>query len=419
MQSTRDLSQRLLHPLPLLILGFTVFIGGLLLVNRLTVPLPENVMERLIVLMTGTGLLLTIVTFAVYKSGILYYLKLRLLLAVMVLIIIGIVLLYQWILSQEIFSYSYYFPMISTVMFFTALLSISIGYFVSRTITGRLFALSEAAGAVAQGNFGIRLDVRGTDEIAFLIRSFNAMAQDLQEVEEQKQRLEQTRRDLVAWVSHDLRTPLTSMRVMLEALADKVITDEETQTRYIETTLSEIQHLSHLINDLFELAKLDVGHMELDRQPVPIADLISDTMGSMMAKAERKNIRLQGQVDDELDLVNVAPEKIQRVLKNLLDNALKYTPAGESVNIHAHHCKGKFVQVDICNTGVLIPPESLSKLFESFYRGEKSRVRTDDERGTGLGLAIARGFVHAHGGKIWAESSPEKGTIFSFTLPET
>ena len=418
MQSSQNLSQKFLHPLPLLTLGFVVLIGGLMLINRVSMPLPENVMERLIVIMTVTGIVLSLVAYGVYKSGVLYYLKVRLLLAVMVLIIIGIVLLYQWILSQELFSYSHYFPMISTVMSFTALLAISIGYFVSRTMTSRLFALSEAAQEVAQGNFETRLETRGNDEIAFLMRSFNAMARDLQEVEEQKRQLEQTRRDLVAWVSHDLRTPLTSMRVMLEALADGVIADEETQNRYIATTLSEIQHLNHLINDLFEMAKLDVGHIELDCQPVPIADLISDTMGSMMVKAQHKNIVLNGEVDDDLDLVNVAPEKIQRVLKNLLDNAIKYTPEGETVNIRAHRCDDNFVQVDVHNTGVHIPSENLPNLFESFYRGEKSRAQKDDERGTGLGLAIARGFVQAHGGKIWASSSAEDGTTFSFTLPE-
>lgn len=418
MQLTRNFSKYLFHPLPLLVISLIVLVGGLLTINHIMMPLSESVMEQLIILMTGTGILLIIVTFAVYKSGILYYLNVRLLLALMVVIIIGIVLLYQWIISQVFFSYSYYFPMISTVMFFTGLLAISIAYFISQAMTRRLFALMDAAGKVAQGNFGTRLDAQGNDEIAHLIRSFNAMAHDLQEVDEQKRQLEQTRRDLVAWVSHDLRTPLTSMRVMLEALSDGVITDEETQTRYIKTTLSEIQHLSHLINDLFEMAKLDVGHLELDCQATTIADLISDTMGSMMAKAQKKGIILSGKVDDDVDLVYIAPEKIQRVLKNLLDNAIKYTPEGESVTICASRCDDESVQVDVHNTGVHIPADTLPSLFESFYRGEKSRATTDDERGTGLGLAIARGFIQAHGGKIWAESSPGEGTTFSFTLSE-
>ena len=195
------------------------------------------------------------------------------------------------------------------------------------------------------------------------------------------------------------------------------ITDTKTEQRYIQTTLKEIQHLSHMITDLFEMAKLDVGHINLEIYPTPIADLISDTMGSLMVKAQKKGISLEGSVDEGIDLVQIAPDKIQRVLKNLIDNAIKYTPAGEKVIISAKYRDDEAIQIDIHNTGVHIPPDILPNLFDSFYRGEKSRASTDDERGTGLGLAIARGFVQAHGGKIWAESDPSTGTTFSFTIP--
>ncbi|MDQ7037039.1 MAG: ATP-binding protein [Anaerolineae bacterium] len=285
-------------------------------------------------------------------------------------------------------------------------------------MTVRLFGLAKAADKLAQGDLSTRLDVRGNDEIALLIRSFNAMARDLQEVDIQKRQLEKTRRDLVAWVSHDLRTPLTSMRVMMEALADGVITDDETQSRYIKTTLNEIEHLSRLIQDLFEMARLDVGHLELDYAQTPIADLISDTIGGLMPKAQRKNILLTGHVEDDIDLVQVAPDKIQRVLKNLIDNAIQYSPTGERVVVTAYRKDNDCIQVDIHNTGVHIAKDVLPNLFDSFYRGEQSRANTDNERGTGLGLAIARGFIQAHGGEIWVESLPQSGTTFSFTVPE-
>ncbi|MEO0597207.1 MAG: ATP-binding protein, partial [Chloroflexota bacterium] len=325
-----------------------------------------------------------------------------------------------WIVSRVLYANSLYYSFMLMSMFFAGISALSFGYFVARAMTQRLFALVDAAGKVAQGDFSTRLDVAGNDEIAKLIESFNAMARDLEEVEEQKRQLEQTRRDLVAWVSHDLRTPLTSMRVMLEALADGVITDEETQQRYIETTLKEIQHLSHMITDLFEMAKLDVGHIDLDICPTSISDLISDTVGSLMAKAHNKQITLNGEVSGKVDLVDIAPDKIQRVLKNLIDNAIKYTPEGEQVTISAalHQDDPAMIRVSVHNTGVHIPAETLPNLFDSFYRGEKSRANTDDERGTGLGLAIARGFVNAHGGDIWATSSAEAGTTFSFTIPK-
>jgi signal transduction histidine kinase len=303
------------------------------------------------------------------------------------------------------------------VLFFAGMSAVSFGYFVSRAMTSRIFALAEASAKVAQGDFSTRLDVRGNDELAYLTRSFNKMTSDLQQVEEQKRQLEQSRRNLVAWVSHDLRTPLASMRVMLEALADGVISDKDTEQRYIQTTLSEIQHLSRLINDLFEMAKLDVGHLDLDLQPMPFAELVSDTMGSMLAKANAKQIRLEGEVDKAVDLVNIAPDKIQRVLKNLIDNAIRYSPEGEVVTIRAAYDHEENLRVEVHNSGVEIAPDVLPKLFDSFYRGEASRANEGEERGTGLGLAIARGFIEAHSGKIWAESSKDTGTCFIFTLP--
>ena len=413
------LSTNRINPILILSGSLLIFTGIIFVITQIFLPIQGQVVPSLIVLMTGIGTLLTIMSYALYKSGILQYLgSLRLLMLLMVGIIVMVVLFYLWILSEVLFASSVYLSFMTMAMFFAGMSSISFGYFVSRAMTQRLFALADAAGEVARGDFSTRIEIQGNDEIAYLARSFNSMAADLHDIEIQKQQLEQTRRDLVAWVSHDLRTPLTSMRVMLEALADGVISDTETQQRYISTTLREIQHLSHMITDLFEMAKLDVGHIDLEILPTPIGDLISDTIGSMMVKAQQKEIKIEGSVEDGIDLVYVAPDKIQRVLKNLIDNAIKYTPPGEKVSIRASKHDELSVRVDVHNTGVHIPSDVLPNLFDSFYRAEKSRANTDDERGTGLGLAIARGFVQAHGGKIWAESNQDIGTCFSFTIPE-
>jgi signal transduction histidine kinase len=401
-----------------LIGSLILFITALLGINMLDSRLPNDISTQLIVRLSASGILLTLFSYGVYKSGVLQYLgSLRILMLLIVLITVGVILFFLWILSQLIFSYSLYLPIMITVLFFAGMSAVSFGYFVSRAMTSRIFALAEASAKVAQGDFSTRLDVRGNDELAYLTRSFNKMTSDLQQVEEQKRQLEQSRRNLVAWVSHDLRTPLASMRVMLEALADGVISDKDTEQRYIQTTLSEIQHLSRLINDLFEMAKLDVGHLDLDLQPMPFAELVSDTMGSMLAKANAKQIRLEGEVDEAVDLVNIAPDKIQRVLKNLIDNAIRYSPEGEVVTIRAAYDQEENLRVEVHNSGVEIAPDVLPKLFDSFYRGEASRANEGEERGTGLGLAIARGFIEAHGGKIWAESSKDTGTCFIFTLP--
>lgn len=418
MQDPRFLLKLLRHPLSLLVVSLLALGLGMLGLSTLVMNLPGTLVQQLVVVMTVSGVLITISSYMIYRSGALQYLgSLRWLLLMIVLFTVGVILLNLWLLAQLMIFNTHYFPVVTTMMFFAGVTAISFGYFVSRVMTERLFRLARAAGRLAQGDLSTRLDIVGNDEIADLTRTFNAMAQDLQEVDEQKRHLEQTRRDLIAWVSHDLRTPLASMRVMLEALSDGVIEDEETQQRYLQTSLAEINHLSHLIDDLFEMAKLDVGHLELDYCETPIMDLISDTVGGMYAKAQRKRIKLEGEVQDGIDLVRVAPDKLQRVLKNLIDNAIKYTPEGERVRIRVWRKDETCIQIDVHNTGVHIGEDVLPNLFESFYRGERSRAATDDERGTGLGLAIARGLVEAHGGSIWAESAPGQGATFSFTLP--
>lgn len=418
---TQSLPSYVRHPIVAFIIGLIAVLLLTLLVINVGLNLPRMMTDQFVLVMTGVGIVSTVASYGIYRTGILQWLgSLRWLLLLIVMFTVGLVLLNTWLLSRVIFLDTHYLPLMSTLLLFAGLTSISFGYFVARAMTDRLFQLSSAADQLAEGDLTTRLDVRGNDEIAHLIARFNTMAHSLQEVDEQKRQLEKTRRDLVAWVSHDLRTPLTSMRVMMEAMADGVITDKETQERYLNNSLAEIEHLSRLIDDLFEMAKLDVGHFELDMALTPVHDLVSDTLGGMMGKAERKNITLEGHVADSIDLVNIAPDKIQRVLKNLLDNAIKYTPDGESVTLRVHRNDANIIQVDVHNTGVHIPDDVLPKLFESFYRGESSRAQgADGARGTGLGLAIARGFVEAHGGEIWATSSSEAGTTFSFTLPQS
>ena len=168
----------------------------------------------------------------------------------------------------------------------------------------------------------------------------------------------------------------------------------------------------------FELAQLDVGHLQIDFQEASLSDLISDTIGSMTPKAHQNQLTLKGEVADDVDMIHMAPDKIQRVLSNLVGNAIKYTPEGECVTLRAYR-SGKDIRIDIHNSGSYIPQDVLPRLFESFYRGERSRVQGEDgARGTGLGLAIARGFIEAHGGHIWAKSAKVDGTTFSFTLPQ-
>ena len=405
------------YPLIFFVVGIIGSLATLLLVVIPSV-IPEEDVTGLIVLLVGIGLATSAASFALYRLGIVQWFRsLRWALVLIIVLTVSLIFMNVWIMAKLMFINYHDLTLTTISLVFAGLTAIGVGFFVANNMTERIRRLAHAANRLARGDLSTRLAVNGNDELAELTKTFNAMAHSLQEVDEQKRVLEQTRRDLIAWVSHDLRTPLATMRVMIEAMADGVVTDPETVSRYLENTQNEIRHLSHLIDDLFELAQLDVGHLNLAFQNASLRDLISDTIGTMSARAQLHNVRLHGDVPDDLDLIYMAPDKIQRVLYNLVDNAVNYTPPGEEVHLTAHRA-GNTIQIDVHNTGVVISQEDLPEIFNSFYRGERSRARSDSgQRGTGLGLAIARGFVEAHHGRIWVESAPESGTTFSFTIP--
>jgi signal transduction histidine kinase len=259
-----------------------------------------------------------------------------------------------------------------------------------------------------------RVSVQGRDELAQLTRSFNAMAAQLEQAQAKQHELDVLRRELVAWVSHDLRTPLTSIRAMLEALADGVVDDPATVQRYYRVAQQDIRSLSHLIDDLFEVSQLDAGGLQLDLAPNSIGDLISDTLESFAETARQQSVQLSGDVQPDVDPVRMDARRIGRVLANLTANALRHTPARGHVHVSARRAIGT-VEVIVVDDGEGIRPEDLPHVFERFYRGEKSRSRATG--GSGLGLAIARGMVEAHGGSIRVESTVGQGAKFTFVLP--
>ncbi|GJM43067.1 MAG: hypothetical protein DHS20C20_33490 [Ardenticatenaceae bacterium] len=224
------------------------------------------------------------------------------------------------------------------------------------------------------------------------------------------------RKDLIAWTSHDLRTPLTSIRAMIEALHDGVVDDPTMVSRYYSTIRSDIIALNTIIDDLFELAQLDAGGLSLEMAHHALADLVSDTIESFQALAHEQSVTLQGKVDDDLGLVWMCAPKIGRVLANLVSNALRYAPAGGTVHVTAvRQQEGAVVIVQ--DNGPGFNKADLTRVFEQFYRGEQARSRASGS-GAGLGLAIARGIVLAHNGRIWAENAPEGGAIVGFSLPD-
>jgi signal transduction histidine kinase len=302
----------------------------------------------------------------------------------------------------------------TVLLLFAGGIAVSLGYFFSVSLTDRIANLSRAAGKVAQGQFDARVMVTGRDEIGDLARAFNDMAAQLDRAAQQQHELDRLRRELVAWIGHDLRTPLASIRVILEALVDGVVENPATIERYLNTAQHHITSLSLLLDDLFDMAQIDAGGLRLEREPSSMCDLISDTIEAFSALAERQGVTLKGSATPEVDPVSMDVQKIGRVLNNLLDNALRHTPTGGAVQVTTSASPSN-VQVEISDTGEGISEQDLPRVFERFYRGEKSRSRATG--GSGLGLAIAAGIVEAHGGQIGAESEVGQGTRVWFTLP--
>jgi signal transduction histidine kinase len=339
----------------------------------------------------------------------------------------GLTLLNVWLTARMMFINQHDLTLAGLLLLFAGGISVSFGYFLSSSITQKLGELAQASHRVSQGDFAARVVPAGRDEVAQLAEAFNTMATRLAQADADARALEAARRDLVAWASHDLRTPLASLRAMLDALADGVVTDPETVARYLQQSQTETARMSALIDDLFELAQMDAGQggVVLRCEPSSLTDLISDTLEAFRARAEARRVRLSGEVAPGLDPVWMAPEKISRVLSNLVENAIRHTPPGGTIEVGARP-ENDHVRVTVQDSGEGIAPDDLPRVFERFYRGDAARTREQrpaqdggprGSAGAGLGLAIARAVVEAHGGRIWAESEVGGGTRIQFELP--
>jgi signal transduction histidine kinase len=318
-----------------------------------------------------------------------------------------------WLTARLMFTSHHDLLLATVLLLFAGSMAMALGFFLTSALTDRIRVLDRAALEVASGDFNVRVPVDGNDELAGLATTFNEMSLQLEAAARKQRELEGMRRDLIAWVSHDLQTPLTSIRAIVEALADGVVEDPETVQRYLHTAQKEIRSLSELIDDLFQMAQLDAGGLPLDRENNSLSDLISDTLESFSELAARKGVDLKGSADPRVDPVYMDARRIGRVLSNLIGNAIRHTPPDGQVVVRALPLE-EGVMVEVSDTGEGIRPQDLPYIFERFYRGERSRSRATG--GAGLGLAISRGIVEAHGGYIDVESAAQ-GTRFYFSLP--
>ena len=284
--------------------------------------------------------------------------------------------------------------------------ALALSFLFSRSVVAPVLAMSQATQRIADGRYDERVQVVGSDELAGLALRFNQMAEKLDQVESMRRRL-------IGDVSHELRTPLTAIKGSMEGLMDGVLpADEET----FQQIHAEADRLNRLVDDLQELNRVEAHAYQLDYRPLDVSSLMQTVTKRLAPQAESKRISLDFGLTPDLPSILADEDRAMQVLTNLTGNALQYTPEGGKVTISAKRINDE-VQFSVHDTGIGIPPEHLSHIFDRFYRVDKSRSRQAGG-GSGIGLTIARALVEAHGGRIWVESAGSgQGSTFNFTLP--
>jgi signal transduction histidine kinase len=272
-----------------------------------------------------------------------------------------------------------------------------------RRALGDLDRIRATLAAVAEGRRDVGTGIEGSDEIARVARDVDAMIARL----DQEERM---RRTLFAAVSHDLRTPVTALRLLANAIDDEVV-DAELRREYVARMGTHVRALGTLIDDLFELTRLQSGELEWTMEQVSLALLLEEAVDAMRPAAEAGSVSMSARLDSALGAARANPEQLQRVLFNLIQNAIHHTPADGSVTVSAEAVEGA-IEVEVADTGDGVPADQRDRVFDPFFRGDVAR----QDGGAGLGLAISRAIVEAHGGRIWLADAPV-GTRVRFSLP--
>ncbi len=257
--------------------------------------------------------------------------------------------------------------------------------------------------------------VGGAEELGRLHEELAVTARRLDEARRRERTLEQSRRELVAWVSHDLRTPLAGIKALAEALEDGVVDDPTTIERYHRALGVEVDRLSGLVDDLFELSRAQAGVLRLELERVSLGDLVSDALASATPVAAAKGVRLEGRIAGEPPQLDASSPEVLRALRNILENAIRHTPADGTVLVEAGVEAGR-AYVSVVDDGGGIAEADLPRVFDVAFRGDSARTPADGGGGAGLGLAIARGLVEAHHGEITVENQ-NGGACFTVRLP--
>jgi signal transduction histidine kinase len=317
-------------------------------------------------------------------------------------------------LAGDGISGSYVLRTSALLLLTTLLFGAASGLFLFFFLTKRLHEMTGVVKKFEEGQYAQRVPVATEDEVGQLGIAFNHMAETIQNIMHDLEKSDRLRRELVANISHDLRSPLASIQGYIETvlMKDEKLSAQERQT-YLETILKNVNNLNQLVQQLFELSRLDARELEPLLEPFSIAELTQDVALKFQPQAEEKKLRLKTHFPMDLPLVYGDIGMIERVLSNLIENALQYTQSQGEVVLELL-ADGDEIKVIVSDSGIGISPDDLTHIFDRFYRVEKSRPRSSG--GSGLGLAIAKKILEAHGSSLNVESKINVGSSFSFTL---
>ena len=293
-------------------------------------------------------------------------------------------------------------------------LALLLGFVLSWSVIGPIQNIDTRLAAIASGDFSGRVEVENRDELGALAANVNQMNDELRRLYSELEAASQHKSEFLANMSHELRTPLNAIIGFSQVLQDEMVGPvNEKQAEYLDDIVSSGNHLLSLINDVLDLSKVEAGQVELEMHPFSLREAIERGVVMVRERATEDGVRVAFAADPEVDVVDGDERRIKQVIFNLLSNAVKFTPAGGEVDVSATRVNGE-VRVSIADTGPGVALEDRDRIFEEF---QQSETGVGQREGTGLGLALSKRFVELHGGRIWLESEPGRGSIFTFALP--
>ncbi len=328
---------------------------------------------------------------------------------VIAVLTVGLVVL-SAVLSAALMSFTVHdMTVLVVVLAFGLGLGLVTAVALARPLARDLIRIRSTAEAVGHGDLDIRTGVGRSDELGMAAEAIDQMIDRLSAATDERAREQAARRQFLSAIGHDLRSPLAALRAAIEALEDGLAPDPQ---RYFGSMRADVDALSQLVDDLFLLSTIEAGNLVFDRVTVDVAELADESIEALLPVARQSDIDLVMRVDGRVS-AEAGPPQIGRVIRNLVDNAIRYSPAGSQVTVEVKDVAG--ARVAVTDHGPGFAPDMMEKAFEGFVTGDPSRSRANG--GAGLGLAIARGLVEAHGGSIWAEAADGGKVVFQ--LPAT